>query len=54
MIAKLLRPENNPPNFNVPPPNSYNAGTEEPRRKPMEDIALEPVHHQRLVTRDPF
>lgn len=41
------RPENNPPNFNVPPPNSYNAGTEEPRRKPMEDIALEPVHHQR-------
>merc|ERR1712223_498265 len=41
------RTENNPPNFNVPPPNSYNAGTEEPRRKPMEDIALEPVHHQR-------
>jgi len=46
-ISRERRPENNPPNFNVPPPNSYNAGAEEPRRKPMEDIALEPVHHQR-------
>ena len=49
-----LRPENNPPNFNVPPPNSYNAGAEEPRRKPMEDIALEPVHHQRSVANVPL
>ena len=40
-----FRPENIPPNFNVPPPNSYN--NEEPRRKPMEEIALEPVHNQR-------
>merc|ERR550525_32465 len=44
-IGRENRPENIPPNFNVPPPNSYN--NEEPRRKPMEEIALEPVHNQR-------